>query len=78
MSTSRSGPEAPRAQTDAGERIKAWLGTLDATLRAIETTAWRVRSASDEARTTVQAIAGWQTRVSRLADAAAHAMLDHS
>jgi ubiquinone biosynthesis protein len=73
-SRSRSRNEhAPRpARTseprDTRGQIKAFLSGIDTLLRAVEKTAWRVRSLGDQARSKAQYLSDWQVRASRMAE----------
>jgi ubiquinone biosynthesis protein len=70
-SRSHAEQDAPRAQAaprDPRSQIKAFLGGVDTVLRALEQSAWRVRALGDQARSTAQRFADWQTRASRLAE----------
>jgi ubiquinone biosynthesis protein len=61
----RARPTEPR---DARTQIKAFLSSIDSVLRAVEKTAWRVRSLGDQARSKAQYLSDWQARASRIAE----------
>lgn len=65
----RARPEAtPRPPRDPRAQLKSVLGGLDNLLRAVEKTAWRVRSLNDQARSTADKLEAFQQRAARVTD----------